>query len=74
MSEDFDYIMFPVAFDISIKLESDAFEVERVYGSPGQEIPSSGADLKITSVFPSQKEEPTTTKGGVVLLKMKPKK
>eukprot|EP01125_Pyxidicula_operculata_P012346 TRINITY_DN4052_c0_g1_i1.p1 TRINITY_DN4052_c0_g1~~TRINITY_DN4052_c0_g1_i1.p1 ORF type:complete len:676 (-),score=152.50 TRINITY_DN4052_c0_g1_i1:123-2150(-) len=71
MNDDFDYIVFPVAFDVKIKLNSPDFTVERVYGSPGNEIPTDDSFLKITSIFPSAKESKDFTKGGVILVKLR---
>jgi len=74
LGENFDYFVTPIAFDVSVNMESPLFEVERIYASPGNELPSKkGECVKMISLFPSAKEEPTTTKGGVVLVKLLPK-
>jgi hypothetical protein len=47
--------------------------VERVYGSPGNEIPSErGAMMSIECVAPSAVDETDKIKGGIVLAKLKP--
>jgi len=71
MDTDFDYLSYVNALDIRIQYEGDDISVDRVYGSPGNEQPTTGVLCHITSSFPSPKEHPTTTKGGVVLIKFK---
>ena len=47
--------------------------VERVYGSPGNEVPSeSGAMMSIECVAPSAVDETDKIKGGIVLAKLGP--
>jgi len=72
MKDEFDYMMFPCAFNIEIELKSDNFTVERVFGSPGNSVPKKANTILINSIYPSAKETPTSTKGGVVLAKLKP--
>lgn len=74
MECDFDYIVTPLAFNAAVTLESEYFEIERIYGSPGNEKPIGNNLLHIVSVFPSQKSHSNMTKGGIVLVKLKPKK
>jgi len=64
----------PSVFDCAVDLDSDAWEAERVFGSPGFEIPQKGRLMFLDSSFPSPKEGANMTKGGVVLVKLKPKK
>jgi len=73
MDKEFDYIVSADVFDVVVQCVDGGFEVERVYGSPGYEIPKSGIVFEMNSGFPSLKEDPNTTKGGVVLIKLKPK-
>ena len=74
METDFDYIVTPLVFNAAVTLESEYFEIEKIYGSPGNEKPIGNNLLHIVSLFPSQKSDPNMTKGGVVLVKLKPKK
>ncbi len=47
--------------------------VERVYGSPGFDLPSAdGAMMEIDCVSPSAVDEKDKIKGGMVLAKLKP--
>ena len=42
----------------------------RVFGSPGFEIPKEGVLCEMSSSYPSLKESPTLTQGGVMLIKL----
>ena len=74
MESDFEYLVTPIVFNAAVTLESEYFEIERIYGSPGYEKPIGNSLLHIISLFPSQKSDPNMTKGGVILVKLKPKK
>jgi len=76
MTEEFDYLVTPNVFDCAIDLVSDgnnqpSWEAERIYGSPGHEIPTQGRLMFMDSSFPSPKESDTMTKGGVIVVKVK---
>jgi len=73
LDKEFDYIVSADVYDVVVQCVEGNFDVERVYGSPGYEIPKSGVIFEMNSGFPSLKEDPNTTKGGVVLIKLKPK-
>jgi Ca-activated chloride channel family protein len=62
----------PLAFDLSLKVESSAYEIAEVYGSPGEEV-EDGEVMNVTTLFPSPKED-GETRGGVVLLKLERKR
>jgi len=53
--------------------QGSGFEAQRVYGSPGFEIPLNGTLFFADSMFPSHKESEEKTKGGVVLVKLNKK-
>ena len=75
MDEDFDFVVTPFAFDVDLVVRSHEFEAERVYGSPGFEIPTDGTFLRIDSVFPSAHGDRLAgggTKGGMILVKLRP--
>mmetsp|Transcript_25455 Transcript_25455/g.35706 ORF Transcript_25455/g.35706 Transcript_25455/m.35706 type:complete len:500 (-) Transcript_25455:92-1591(-) len=74
MDDDFEYIVTPSVFDISIQVDEQSlqeWQPIRVFGSPGHEIPEKGLLTFVDSSFPSQKQSDTQTKGGVVLVKLK---
>lgn len=68
MDDGFEYMVNPLAFDLELSLESQGYEIERVYGSPEAEE-STGELMKVNTLFPSAKKD-GKTKGGVVLLKL----
>jgi len=73
MGDEFDYLVTPIVFDCSIDVEGGGgWDVERVYGSPGFEIPEKGRLLFMDSQFPTPKEGTTMTKGAIVVCKLKP--
>ena len=49
MEADFDYLMSPNMFNGRVTFDSDAWKVERVYGSPGNEYPSNGVLMTMVS-------------------------
>jgi Ca-activated chloride channel family protein len=61
----------PLAFDLSLEVESSEYEIAEVYGSPGEDI-EDGKIMNVTTLFPSPKKD-GETRGGVVLLKLKKK-
>jgi Ca-activated chloride channel family protein len=69
MDEGFDYMVTPLVFDLELVLESQGYEIEKVYGSPEADE-ATGTLMKVNTLFPSSTEE-GQTKGGVVLLKLK---
>jgi len=74
MDEEFDYIVTPIVFDVSIEMVNDGtveFKPEWIFGSPGHEIPAENKLFEANSIFPSTKSDPTLTKGGVILVQLK---
>jgi len=69
MSEEFDYVVSPNLFDIKGTYKSEGWKVERVFGSPGFEIPKDGTLYYIQSSFPSRTRN-NETKGGIILIKL----
>ena len=69
MDDEFDFMVTPLVFDLILKLESDSYEIEEVFGSPEADI-STGQIMKVSTLFPS-KTEGGETKGGIILLKLK---
>jgi len=73
MDEEFDYFVTPIVFNCSVNIadSENGWQVERVYGSPGFEIPEQGRLMFMDSSFPSRKEGSNMTKGGIVVVKLK---
>ncbi len=69
VDEQFEYMVTPLVFDLTLSLESTGFAIEKVYGSPEADQ-STGEIMKVNTLFPSKSQE-GQTKGGIVLLKLK---
>lgn len=69
LADEFDYMVNPLVFDLTLSVESQGFEVEKVFGSSAANI-YTGEILKIPTLFPSSTKD-GETKGGIVLLKLK---
>jgi Ca-activated chloride channel family protein len=69
MDEEFEYMVTPVVFDLSLTFESRGFEIDAVYGSPEAEQ-ATGELMNVNTLFPS-KTEGGETKGGIIVLKLR---
>jgi Ca-activated chloride channel family protein len=69
MDEEFEFMVTPLIFDLKLNLQSDNFQIEKVYGSPEADL-ATGEIMFVKTLFPS-KTEGGETKGGVILLKLK---
>ncbi|CAF3829899.1 unnamed protein product [Adineta steineri] len=74
LDKDFDLILTPLVFNVKMKLESDLFDVEQVYGSPEWNQEKHDELITINTLFPSRTDDNDRTRGGIVLLKLKPRK
>lgn len=70
MGEDFDYMVTPLVFDLELKLESQGFSIESVYGTDTKNS-KDGTIMKVNTLFASNSNENGENKGGVILLKLK---
>ena len=68
MDEGFSYMVTPLAYNLSLSVETDGYEIEEVYGSP-QADRASGQLMEVRTLFPSRREG-NRTEGGVVLLEV----
>lgn len=68
MDEGFEHMVTPLVFDLSLQVESDGYEIEKVYGSPNTDE-STGEVMYVSTLFPSKTTE-NGTKGGVILLQL----
>jgi Ca-activated chloride channel family protein len=68
MDENFDYMVTPLVYDLELKLDSEGYKIEKVYGSTAAKE-STGQILKVNTLFPSPRKE-GKTKGGVVLAQL----
>jgi len=69
LDDEFDYMVTPLVFNLRLHLSSEAYVIDKVFGSPESEL-SSGQLMRINTLFPSAKDEQGQTKGGVVLLRL----
>ncbi len=70
LDDEFDYMVSPLVFDLRLKLASDDFRIEGVYGSP-EANRTTGELLYVNTLFPS----PTDTngsRGSIIIVKLKP--
>lgn len=75
MERDFDYVVTPCCFDLDVRIANPStVSINRVYGSPGNEMPEDGLLMSMLSGFPSAHDENGGTKGGIILVKVSPQK
>jgi len=73
MEDDFDYMVSPLVFDVSVKLDAGSdFTIDAVFGSP-EANGVKGTVMSVGTLFPSAKEREDETKGGVIVVKLSPK-
>ncbi|QZY01152.1 vWA domain-containing protein [Halobaculum rubrum] len=68
LGEEFDCLVTPLAFDLSVDVDADGYEVAGVYGSPSAR-PDDGTALEVTTLFPSPTED-GESRGGVILVEL----
>ena len=70
MGEQFEYMVTPLVFDLSLDFKSNNYQIETVYGSDTANK-ENGNIMKVNTLFPSKTTEDGEVKGGVILLKLK---
>ena len=68
LDKEFDFMVTPLAFNLELKLQSEAFKIEKVYGSPEADL-ATGEIMKVATLFPSERTN-NKTRGGLVLLQL----
>ena len=71
MGEEFEYMVTPLVFDLSLDVNSNDYTIESIYGSDKANA-KNGNVMNVNTLFPS-KSESGEVKGGVVLLKLTPR-
>lgn len=71
MSDDFDYMVTPLVFDLELKLDSNEFKIDQVYGTDCKDM-NSGSIMNVKTLFPSSRNSSGEAKGGIILLKLTP--
>ncbi|MBW2459079.1 MAG: hypothetical protein JRI68_31555, partial [Deltaproteobacteria bacterium] len=69
LDEEFDFMVTPLVFDLTLAVEAKGYEIAAVYGSP-EANQATGEIMKVNTLFPSKVEE-GETRGGVILLKLR---
>ena len=72
MSDEFEYMVTPLVFDLELKLDSNEYEISAVYGTDTK-VKSTGTLMKVNTLFPSSSNSEGEVKGGVILLKLSPR-
>jgi Ca-activated chloride channel family protein len=65
---EFEYMVSPLVFDLSLQIEGGDYEIRAVYGSPEAHL-ATGEILKVSTLFPSPTAE-GNSRGGVILAHM----
>jgi Ca-activated chloride channel family protein len=68
LGDEFDYMVSPLVYDLTLELDGDGHEVVAVHGSPSAD-PQTGCLLHVGTLFPSAKED-GEARGGVVLVRL----
>ena len=69
LDKEFDYMVTPLVYDLELKLASEGFKIDAVYGAPKADM-ATGRIMEIDTLFPSASDG-KRVKGGVVLLRLK---
>lgn len=69
MDAEFEYMVTPLVFDLSLSFQSESWEIQKIYGSPEADS-STGNLMRVNTLFPSASIE-EGVKGGIVLLKLR---
>ena len=67
MSDGFQYMVTPLAYNLSMNVSAPGYEVERAYGTPSNR--DTGALVDVATLFPSRSSE-NGSEGSVILLEL----
>lgn len=68
MNDEFELMVTPLVFDLTLNLESEEYSIQEVYGSPDADK-ATGEIMKVSTLFPSRIEN-GETRGGIILIKL----
>ncbi|AEH37017.1 vWA domain-containing protein [Halopiger xanaduensis] len=68
VTEEFEYMVSPLVYDLSLELAADGYEIVRVYGSTAADS-ATGELMRVNTLFPSARTD-GEAKGGVVLVQV----
>jgi len=69
LSEEFEFVVTPLVFDLSVDVIADGYEIDAVHGSPNADR-ATGEVMHVTTLFPSPTED-GRSRGSVVLLTLR---
>ncbi len=69
MNAQFDYMVTPLVFDLTLHLKSNNYEIEKIFGAPEADQ-ATGEIMKVNTLFPSESKD-GKTRGGIILIKLK---
>ena len=69
LAKDFEYMVTPLVFNLTLNLDAKGYTIDEVYGSP-EANQATGEIMKVNTLFPSKKVD-SGTRGGLVLLKLR---
>ncbi len=69
LDDEFEFMVTPLVFDVSLVLETSGYDILKVYGSP-EANEATGEIMRVHTLFPSRVER-GETRGGVILLKLR---
>ena len=72
MDEEFELMVTPLVFDLTLSLESKEYSIQEVYGSP-EANKATGEIMQVSTLFPSKMEN-GETRGGIILIKLESSK
>jgi Ca-activated chloride channel family protein len=68
LGEEFDYMVTPLVYDLTLEIDGEGYAVDTVHGSPSGEA-ASGRLMHVGTLFPSAKQD-GEARGGVVLVQL----
>lgn len=68
LADEFEYMVTPMIFDLTLQVKSENFSIKKVIGSPQADL-ATGQIMQVKTLFPSPSNE-AGGKGGVVLLQL----
>lgn len=69
LGEEFNYMVSPLVFDLSLSVDADGYEIDGVYGVPDADE-ADGEVLHVTTLFPSPTSD-GESRGGVILVRLR---
>lgn len=69
MDTQFEFMVTPLVFDLTLHLKSNNYEIEKIYGAPEADQ-ATGEIMKVNTLFPSETKD-GKTRGGIILIKLK---